>query len=59
MTMVNLSNVTHAYVWDAPNEHGASTAASVVDLGTNASIYVEGLLLGHKNCKTTYNKISI
>jgi hypothetical protein len=57
--MVNLSNVTHTCVWGAPNEHVASTVASVVGLGTDASIGVEGLLLGRNNCKTTYNKISI
>jgi hypothetical protein len=57
--MVNLSNVTHTCVWGAPNEKVASTVASVVGLGTDASIDVEGLLLGRNNYKTTYNKKSI
>ena len=59
MTMLNLSNVIHTCVCSAPNEHVASTATSVVGLGTNASIGVEGLLLGCDNYKTTYNQISI
>jgi hypothetical protein len=57
--MLNLSNVIHTCVYGAPNEHVASTVASVVGLGTDASIGIEGLLLGHNNCKTTYNQISI
>ena len=59
MTMMNLSNVIHTCVYGAPNEHIVSTAASVVGLGIDASIGVEGLLLGHNNYKTTYNQISI
>jgi hypothetical protein len=57
--MVNLSNVTHTYVWGASNEQASSTVASVVGIGTNASIGVEGLLLRCNNYKTTFNKKSI
>ena len=53
MTMVNLSYVIHPCVWGASNEQAASTTASVVGLGTDASIDVEGLLLGHNNYKKT------
>ena len=55
MTMLNLSNVIHTCVYGAPNEHATSTVASVMGLGTDASIGVEGLLLGHNNYKTTYS----
>jgi hypothetical protein len=51
MTMLNLSNVIHTYVYGAPNEHVASTATLVVGLCTNASICIEGLLLGCNNYK--------
>jgi hypothetical protein len=57
--MLNLSNVIHTCVYDAPNEHVSSIVASMVGLGIDASIGVEGLLLGHNNCKTKYNQISI
>ena len=57
--MLNLSNVIHTCVCSAPNEHLASTATSVMGLGTDASISVEGSMLGHTNCETTYNQISI
>ena len=59
MTMVNLSNVIHTCVWGTPIEHDASNVASVVGLGTNASIGVEVILLQRNKCKTTYIKISI
>jgi nucleoside-specific outer membrane channel protein Tsx len=51
--MVNLSYVTHTFMWGAPNKQVASTSTSVVGLGTDASIGVEGLLLGCKNYRTT------
>ena len=59
MTMVNLSNVTHTCVWGVPNEQTASIVASVVGIGTDASMGDVVLLLGCNNCKTSYNKISI
>jgi hypothetical protein len=59
MIMLNLSNVIHTCVYGAPNEHVSSTVASVVGLGIDASIGIEGMLLGHNNWKTTYNQISI
>jgi hypothetical protein len=43
--MLNLSNVMHTCVYGAPNEHVSSTTVSIVGLGTNASIGLEGLLL--------------
>jgi hypothetical protein len=51
--MVNLSYVTHTFMWGAPNEQFVSTSTSMVRLGIDASIGVEGLLLGYKNCGTT------
>jgi hypothetical protein len=57
--MVNLSNVTHNCVWSRPIEQVASTTSSMVETYTNASMGVEGLLYGRRNCKTIYNKISI
>jgi hypothetical protein len=53
--MVSLSNLTHTCVWGVPNEKVSSTTASVVGLGIDASIDVEGLFLRHNNFKTTYN----
>jgi hypothetical protein len=44
ITMVNLSNVTHTYVFGTMNEHVSSTSTSIVKTNTNASIDVEGLL---------------
>jgi hypothetical protein len=58
ITMVNLSNVTHTCVCGTPNENDSSTAASMVETDTDASIDVEGLLYGCRNYKTSYNKIS-
>jgi hypothetical protein len=57
--MVNLSNVTHTYVWGREIEKDTSSATSVVDTYTHASMGVECLLQGRRNCKTTYNKILI
>ena len=57
--MLNLSNVIHTYVYDAPIEHVSTIVALVVGLGTNASISIESLLLGCNNYKKKYNQISI
>jgi hypothetical protein len=57
--MVNLSNVTHTCVWGRPIEQVSSTAASVVETDTDASMGIKGLLHERNKCKTTYNKISI
>jgi hypothetical protein len=56
--MVNLSNLTHNYVWVNSNEQYTSIVASLVETDTDVSIDVEGLLYGRSNCKTSYNKIS-
>jgi hypothetical protein len=45
--------------FNMPNEQAASTATSMVEIGTDAFMGVEDLLHGCNNCKTTYNKISI
>jgi hypothetical protein len=45
--MVNLSNVIHTSMWNAPNEQDTSTIGLVVGIGTDASIYVEDLVLRH------------
>jgi hypothetical protein len=49
MTMLNQSNVIHTYVYSSPNEHSFSIVSSRVGLGTDASIGIESLLLGHNN----------
>jgi hypothetical protein len=40
MMMVNLSNVTHTYLWGVPNEKDASIASLVVGIDIDASIGV-------------------
>jgi hypothetical protein len=50
--MVNLSYVTHTFMWGVANEQFVSTSTSMVGLGIDASIGVEGLLLGCKKCRT-------
>jgi hypothetical protein len=56
--MVNLPNVTHTCVCGTPKEKVASITASMMKTNTDASIDVEGLLFGHRNYKTSYDKIS-
>ena len=51
MTMVNLSNVTHTCVWATNNEQVCSIVSLVVEIGIDASIGVESLLLSHNNYK--------
>ena len=46
MTMMNLSNVIHTCVYNAPNENDVSIVVSMVGLGIDVSIGIEGLLLG-------------
>jgi hypothetical protein len=52
--MVNLSYVKCTLGWGSPSEHAPYTTASMVGLGIDSSIHVEGLLPGCKNYKPTY-----
>ena len=42
--MVNLWKVTNTYVCGTPNEQDASIVASILEIGTDVYIGVEGLL---------------
>ena len=44
INVVNLWKVTNTYVCGTPNELDASSVASILEIGTNTYIGVEGLL---------------
>jgi hypothetical protein len=49
--VMNLSKVTHTCICGTPNEQDASTVALVVEIDTDVSIDVNGLLSECSNCK--------